>query len=527
MTLKIIIFLSLLWGIEGSHILGIFSTPDVDHFMLGSRLMEALAQKGHQITFVAPFTPEFQNENVTTVEILQEIELQEVNKLYTNFMERVNMNFITRTMHMYSSSYDITEAVLTDSKFQALLQNPKKYDLIITEYYMNEALFGLSSYFYAPMILLSPLPSSSLMNELFANPAPSSYVPNILSGLTGRMSFPQRLHNFFCNAFNKHYKYYLALPWQEYLLKKYIDKNLSINEAIENVNLILLNSHASVTEPAPHTPNMIEVGGMHMAPPKPLPRDLENFIRKSSGVVYIALHPDLTASSLGREKVAVILNGLEKLSNLNVVWNIDADEDIGPVPENVMVVTDVPHQDVISHENVVAFVTDGNLMRIFEAVYYAKPIVAIPLVDDQESNVAKAVEDSYAKGISFDELSGKKIDEQIRDVLKNSLYSYNVLKRSRHFKERPISPIDEAVYWAEYVIRQGDPKHLQSTGVHLSMFKRHMVDIIILLTVIDIVLFLIFYYVIKHIIHLGFKKRLERKSRRYVQLENEAGQNKL
>lgn len=36
--------------------------------------------------------------------------------------------------------------------------------------------------------------------------------------------------------------------------------------------LILLNSHPSISEPRPHVPNMIEIGGFHVDEPKALPK---------------------------------------------------------------------------------------------------------------------------------------------------------------------------------------------------------------------------------------------------------------
>lgn len=76
MMLKIVVFSVLLWTTECSRILGIFPTPDVNHFLLGSQLLEALAKNGHQVTMVSPFTPEWRNENLTSVEIKQEMELE-------------------------------------------------------------------------------------------------------------------------------------------------------------------------------------------------------------------------------------------------------------------------------------------------------------------------------------------------------------------------------------------------------------------------------------------------------------------
>lgn len=66
-----------------------------------------------------------------------------------------------------------------------------------------------------------------------------------------------------------------------------------------------------------------------------------------------------------------------------------------------------------------AFITDGNLLRIFEAVYYKKPIVGVPLIEDQKSNIARAVQDGYGVELPFAEMSGYRLFESIMEVLKN------------------------------------------------------------------------------------------------------------
>jgi len=50
------------------------------------------------------------------------------------------------------------------------------------------------------------------------------------------------------------------------------DKYISFNEALNNVSLILLNTHFSSGMVRPYVPNMIEVGGIQVKPEaSPLP----------------------------------------------------------------------------------------------------------------------------------------------------------------------------------------------------------------------------------------------------------------
>lgn len=55
--------------VESAKILGLFPTPAHSHFTLGSRLMIALAKKGHQVTVVSPFTIKVPIENYEEIPV--------------------------------------------------------------------------------------------------------------------------------------------------------------------------------------------------------------------------------------------------------------------------------------------------------------------------------------------------------------------------------------------------------------------------------------------------------------------------
>lgn len=44
--------------------------------------------------------------------------------------------------------------------------------------------------------------------------------------------------------------------------------------------------------------------------------------------------------------------------------------------------------------------------------------------------------------------------------------------------DRPLNPLDTAVYWVEYVLRHAGAPHLQSAAVHLSWFQRSLLDVV-------------------------------------------------
>lgn len=105
------------------------------------------------------------------------------------------------------------------------------------------------------------------------NPAPASYVPASLVGLSDRMNFWERLENFIFGLTEEVIYRFKTLPDMDKVMRKYFGDDLPpIQDILRNTSLVLVNHHYSLGFPRPYLPNMVEIGGYHVPPPKPLPK---------------------------------------------------------------------------------------------------------------------------------------------------------------------------------------------------------------------------------------------------------------
>lgn len=51
-------------------------------------------------------------------------------------------------------------------------------------------------------------------------------------------------------------------------------------------------------------------------------------------------------------------------------------------------------------------------------------------------------------------------------------------KASSIFRDRPKKPLDEAIFWIEYILRHDGAPHLRSAGLDLSWFSYFLLDIL-------------------------------------------------
>lgn len=85
--------------------------------------------------------------------------------------------------------------------------------------------------------------------------------------------------------------------------------------------------------------------------------------------------------------------------------------------------------------------------------------------------------------MNIDYLNRTILETSIDKMLTNSTYKAVAQKMSQIFRDRPIKPLDSAIYWIEYVIRYDGAKHMQSPAVHLNVFQKSSLDVILVLII--------------------------------------------
>jgi len=75
----------------------------------------------------------------------------------------------------------------------------------------------------------------------------------------------------------------------------------------------------------------------------------------------------------------------------------------------------------------------------------------------------------------------------------------NVKTAKKIFKDRPMSPASQVVYWTEYVLRHKGAPHLTSHAMNLSWYQYYLLDIIALILVFIIVVVFVSYRIFKSI----------------------------
>lgn len=310
---------------------------------------------------------------------------------------------------------------------------------------------------------------------------PWSHVPNLLLHYDDNMNCFERFHNTFVSVMDWLIRQYIHLPHQAQIAEKYFAPLAplpSIDYLLKNVSIILVNTHRSVLPPRPAMPGVVNVGGAHIKPPKTLPNDLRTFLDEAQhGVIYFSLGTLLKSSQMPREKLNTFLHTFRMLKQ-RVIWKYES-EKIADIPSNVMIRKWLPQSDILAHKNVVLFITHGGMFGNFEAIARGVPLLVIPFFADQHRNAFRVVKMGYGKSLNFVNMTQESLHEVLQAILKNDSYANKAKEISAIYGDNLVNPLDEAMFWIEYVCRHRGAKHLKSHAVEMPAYKILLLDVIV------------------------------------------------
>jgi len=253
-----------------------------------------------------------------------------------------------------------------------------------------------------------------------------------------------------------------------------------VAEIMEERTALLLTCSHYVTHGAwPYSPNIVEVGGLHLREPSPLPENLQKLLDKSSqGAILVSFGSTLSPSAMGAERRDMFVRVFKALT-IPVIWKWDSE--LPEVPSNVHILPWLPQFDILSHPNLKLFITHGGLLSLVEALQTKTPLVGIPFANDQRPNLLRAQQNGYAKMIDWADLTEENLNTAIRRAIGDNAMTEAVEIQHKLFTDRPHSARETAAWWVEHVCRQGveGARVLRSVMMDTPWWQYHHIDLIL------------------------------------------------
>lgn len=114
-------------------------------------------------------------------------------EMQKTLLDANNRSMWKMVLRMAQIGADGTNKTFYNSGVQKLLKSGKKFDIFLSEWFMNEALLGMANHFNAIPIVMSTAGTSGWTNKMVGNPFNPAYDINLILPYTNPLSYRERL----------------------------------------------------------------------------------------------------------------------------------------------------------------------------------------------------------------------------------------------------------------------------------------------------------------------------------------------
>uniref|UniRef100_F1MFF6 UDP-glucuronosyltransferase n=2 Tax=Bos taurus TaxID=9913 RepID=F1MFF6_BOVIN len=463
---------------------------EYSHWMNMKTILDELVTRGHEVTVLIPSVTTFIDPKKpsslkleTFPPSLTKEESENFVKLFVEaWMHAVRDSFwnhLSMVQSLFWGYSDILmkmcKEVVSNKKLMTKLHE-ERFDVIFADAVgpCGELLAEILKIPF--MYSLYSTPGSSVEKKSGRLPFPPSYVPAMFSELSDHMTFMERVKNMiYVLYFDFWFQAYNEKNWNQFY-SEVLGRPTTLVETMGKAEMWLIRNYWDFSFPRPRLPNFEFVGGLHCKPAKSLPKEMEEFVQSSgeNGIVVFSLGS--MVSNMSKERANVIASALAQIPQ-KVLWRYDGKkpDTLGP---NTQLYKWIPQNDLLGHPKTKAFVTHGGSNGIYEAIYHGIPIVGLPLFADQPHNIVHMKAKGAAVRLDLETMSTEDLLNALKEVINNPSYKENMMRLSAIHHDRPVKPLDLAVFWIEFVMRHKGAKHLRPAVHNLTWLQYHSLDVI-------------------------------------------------
>uniref|UniRef100_A0A8B9JJ55 UDP-glucuronosyltransferase n=1 Tax=Astyanax mexicanus TaxID=7994 RepID=A0A8B9JJ55_ASTMX len=470
---------------------------DGSHWLSMKLLVSELARRGHHVLLLIP----------ETSVLIEGSELMRIQRFPVPYSrEELSSSLTGFQKDVFHRSPPLTDLLLnvqrllsfTDMQVigcEALLYNQtlmeqlkrEDFNLLLTDPFLPCGSILADALSLPSVYFLRGLPCG--LDLLAAQcPAPVSYVPRFGMGATDRMNFPQRLQNTLMGVVELLLCRVMYRSFDE-LAARYLNKAVTYRDLLGHGAIWLLRYDFTFEYPKPTMPNMVYIGGINCQKSSGLKEEVEEFVEGSGehGIVVFTLGS--LVQSMPAEKASVFFQAFSQIPQ-RVLWRYTG-ELPDHVPENVKLMKWLPQNDLLGHPKARAFITHGGTHGIYEGICHGVPMVMLPLFGDQGDNVHRVASRGVGVVLNIHDITPEMLIDALNTVINESSYKERMVKLSAIHNDRPIEPLDLAVFWTEFVMRNKGAGHLRPAAHDLNWFQYHSLDVIGFLLVVMVIVVMV------------------------------------
>lgn len=115
---------------------------------------------------------------------------------------------------------------------------------------------------------------------------------------------------------------------------------------------------------------------------------------------------------------------------------------------------------------------------LVQAISRGVPILTIPFFGDQHRNSVRAVRAGYAKMLDFRSITTESLVDAVNEMITNRSYADKMNEISSIYSDNLVHPMQEAMFWIEYVIRHKGAKFMKSHSIQMPYISYLLLDVL-------------------------------------------------
>ncbi|KAF0750695.1 UDP-glucuronosyltransferase 2B15-like [Aphis craccivora] len=434
----------LLPPVGAANILAVQTLAGKSHWNVMREMLRALTDRGHTVTVFTPFL-DGNRDGYTEVDISGDLKV----RMGLNVSRYLDMQTVpTFVTYVVNSTRTNCGAIFKDQRMREIFDSKSQiFDVVIAEALWLDCVSYAANVLQIPVIYVMPSPIVTHWERSYFGYFPN---PAAVSNVMFWRSVPKTFVDRFANTLHTVYGSWWL--WQEERRHRQI-KPLPY-DAVDLVkpSLTFSNTHF-ITEPSrPLSPDIVQIGGIHLVPPESIPKDILEFIDDAPhGVIYFTFGSIVLMSSLPEKFLSVFRECFSQIPQ-KVLWKYEV------------------------HPNMKLFISHGGISGVYETVDAGVPVLGFPIFHDQPRNIDNLVNAEMAISMDLNSITKDKLLSAISQIVNDEKYQKNAKIASERFKDRPMSPTDLVVYWTEYVLRHNGAPHLKSHALNLTWYQYFLID---------------------------------------------------
>ncbi|XP_050054770.1 UDP-glucosyltransferase 2-like isoform X3 [Aphis gossypii] len=401
--------LSLQWTpAEAANVLALQSIAGKSHWNVMRALLRALTDRGHTVIAFTPFL-DGDRDGYAEVDVSGDLEVR-VGLNVSQFNDVQCTPIIIK--HVVNATRTGCSAVFEHPRMREIFDGRSRpFDVLVVGALWLDCVSYAANVLRVPAVYVVPSPIVTYSERSFFGHVPN---PAAVSNVLFSRAVPTAFADRFANALQTAYGSWTL--WREERRHRQI-RPLASDAVVDLVkpSVTFTNTHF-ITEPSrPLSPDVVQIGGIHLAQPGPLPKDILEFIDDAPhGVIYFTLGSVVLMSSLPEDVLSVFRECFSQIPQ-KVLWKYEGD--MKDKPKNVMTRKWFPQRDILLHPNMKLFISHGGISGVYETVDAGVPVLGFPIFYDQPRNIDNLVSAGMAISMDLNFVTKDKLLDAILQIV--------------------------------------------------------------------------------------------------------------